>query len=385
MKAQWIAIFVLALTMNGCNQPKIQSESTERKDRIAGSSSFKPEVKYARHFTVSTYKNFKSLIVINPWEEGDTLVSYVLYPKGVPAPDVTWAEFKIPIPVDEVVATSSPHVGWIGLVGELRKITGVADARYLYNREVYDRSIAGEISHVGTLQDNNLEILLDLSPDLVMRTGFENVRNEDSRLVEAGIPIFYDLEWMEASMLARSEWIKFVGAFFGKDQEADSIFRYVEKAYQQAIDLVAEVANKPSVMTGNNFKGTWYMPGAESYLAKLILDAGGDYHFKNERSKGSLPLSFEVVLDELVDAEYWIGPNATSLKELEMMDERYSLFKAFQDGNVYTFDKRMSENGGNDYWESGMTRPDLILKDLIKIFHPELLPHHELYYHKKLQ
>ena len=127
------------------------------------------------------------------------------------------------------------------------------------------------------------------------------------------------------------------------------------------------------------------MPGSDSYLTKLFHDAGGDYHYKNSESTGSLPLSFEVVLDDLIDADYWIGPRAKSMKELEMMDERYTVFKAFREGNVYTFDKRMSKNGGNDYWESGITRPDLILKDIIKIFHPELLPNHELYYYKRLQ
>ncbi|MEM7110369.1 MAG: ABC transporter substrate-binding protein, partial [Bacteroidota bacterium] len=286
---------------------------------------------------------------------------------------------------DEVVATSSPHVGFIGLIDELEKITGVADDRYIFNSYIYEKVSSGQVSQVGSLKDSNLEVLLDLSPDLVMKTGVDNVRNEDVRLTEAGIPISYNVEWMESNMLARAEWIKFVGAFFNKDEKADSIFRQVEKEYLTALSITAKIKDRPSIMTGNNFKGTWYMPGSDSYLTKLIYDAGGDYYYKNEKSTGSLPLSFEVVVDKMIDADYWLGPRAESLKELEMMDERYTLFKAFKDGNVYTFNKRMSESGGNDYWESGMTRPDLILKDVIKIFHPELLPDHELYYYKKLQ
>lgn len=127
------------------------------------------------------------------------------------------------------------------------------------------------------------------------------------------------------------------------------------------------------------------MPGGNSYVAKLIIDAGGDYFYKNESSKGSIPLSFEVVLDNMVDADFWFGPRAASLKELKMMDERYTLFKAFKEGRVYTQDNRVSETGGNDYWESGVARPDVILKDILKIFHPELLPEHELFYYRKLQ
>ncbi len=334
---------------------------------------------------VNEEKNFKTVVVKNPWVAGDTLVSYVLYPKGRKAPAVEWAEFKIPVPIDKVVATSSPHIGFIGLLDELDKIIGIANDRYVFNTYVYEGVNQGKIAEVGSLKDSNLEVLMDLSPELVMRTGMDNVRNEDARLTEIGIPISYNVEWMETGMLARAEWIKYIGAFFNKDAEADSIFRSVEKEYLKALSLTSNIDERPSIMTGNNFKGTWYMPGSESYLAKLILDAGGDYHYKNKKSTGSLPLSFEVVLDDLVDADYWIGPRAQSLKELEMMDERYSLFKAFKDGNVYTFNKRMSENGGNDYWESGMTRPDLILKDVIRIFHPNLLPDHKLYYYKQLQ
>ncbi|MEM0940516.1 MAG: ABC transporter substrate-binding protein [Bacteroidota bacterium] len=384
MKPNWIGVVVLGF-ITACYNSKNQSEENEVNVLSETLSSFRPEVKYAKHFTVNVNENFKTIIVRNPWEKGDTLVSYLLYPKGTEAPTMEWVEFKIPVPIDEIVVTSSPHIGFIGLLNELDKITGVADDRYLYNAYIYELVSKGKISQVGSLKDSNLEILLDLSPDLVMKTGVDNVRNEDVRLTEAGIPISYNVEWMEASMLARAEWIKYVGAFFNKDKKADSIFKSVEKEYLKALLVTNIINDRPSIMTGNNFKGTWYMPSSDSYLTRLIHDAGGDYYYKNERSTGNLPLSFEVVLDDLIEADYWIGPRAESMKELKMMDERYTLFKAFREGNVYTFNKRTSENGGNDYWESGMTRPDLILKDVIKIFHPELLPHHELYYYKKLQ
>ena len=373
------------LLLTACQSHQKQSQEKEGVASEVIPREFKPQIKYAQHFTVSVEKNYKSIIVGNPWVVGDTLASYLLYPKGKEEPAVEWAEFKIPIPLDSVVATSSPHIGFIGLLEELDKIVGVADDRYIFDPYVYEKVSQGTIAQVGSLKNSNLEILLDLSPQLVMKTGVDNVRNEDARLAEVGIPVSYNVEWMETSMLARAEWIKFVGAFFNKDAEADSIFRNVEKEYLKALSITSNIHDRPSIMTGNNFKGTWYMPGSDSYLTKLIQDAGGTYHYKDQKSTGSLPLSFEVVLDDLVDADYWIGPRAQSLKELEMMDERYTLFKAFKDGNVYTFNKRMSKNGGNDYWESGMARPDRILKDVIKIFHPDLLPDHQLFYYKKLQ
>ena len=384
MKKNVLGIIIMILLI-ACQPTKDQSSENETIDLATESFSFTPKVKYAKHFSLHKYGDVKAMIVKNPWDEGDTLVSYALYPKGSQEPALGWAEFKIPVPIDEVVATSSPHVGFISLINELERITGVADDRYIFDSYIYDKISTGQIAQVGSLRDSNLEVLLDLSPDLVMKTGVDNVRNEDARLTEAGIPISYNVEWMETNMLARAEWIKFVGAFFNKDEKADSIFSSVEKEYLKALSITSDISDRPSIMTGNNFKGTWYMPGSDSYLTKLIHDAGGDYYYKNEKSTGSLPLSFEVVLDDLIDADYWIGPRAESLKELEMMDERYTLFKAFKTGNVYTSNKRMSENGGNDYWESGMSRPDLILKDVIKIFHPGLLPDHDLYYYKKLQ
>ena len=388
MKTTWIGAVLLGIWLAACHNPQAQSEKSAA--NAAGTpttawSSFQPEVTHARHFTITVHDQYKSVIVKNPWSTGDTLTSYVLYPKGTAAPNVTWAEFTIGVPIDAVVATSSPHIGLIGLVGELDKITGVADDKYIYNAGLYERVTKGEVAQVGSLKDSNLEILLDLQPDLVMKTGYDHVRNEDDRLMKAGIPVSYNVEWMENNMLARAEWVKFIGAFFNKDQLADSIFRHIKTEYQQAIQVTANVNYRPAIMTGNNFKGTWYMPGADSYLTKLIHDAGGDYYYKNEQSVGSLPLSFEVVLDHMIDADFWIGVRAESLKELEMTDERYTLFKAFKTGNVYTFNKRISENGGNDYWETGMARPDMILKDVIKIFHPQLLPNHQLYYYKQLQ
>ena len=385
MKKSVLILTIGILFLSGCQPTQERSHKSEKTVPGVNPDSFKPDVKYARYFSVNIQESYKTVIVKNPWEEGDTVASYALYPRGTEEPDLKWAEFKIAVPVNEVVATSSPHIGFIGLLNELDRITGVAEDKYLYNAYLYDRVSKGEVSQVGSLKNSNLEVLLDLSPGMIMKTSIDNVRNEDTRLTDAGIPVCYNMEWMESGMLARAEWVKFVGTFFNRDREADSVFRHVEKAYLQALSLTSQIEDRPSIMTGNNFKGTWYMPGADSYLARLIQDAGGDYHYKNEQSTGSLPLSFEVVLDDLIDADYWIGPRAESMKELGLLDERYTLFKAFREGNVYTFNKRTSENGGNDYWESGMTRPDLILKDVIRIFHPELLPDHELYYYKKLQ
>lgn len=381
----YIIVVILGFSLMNCSKSRNESHENRTATVPTESFTFRPKVTHAEYFTIDVQENYKTVILKNPWENGDTLFSYVLYPRGAAEPNVSWAKFKIPVPIESVVATSSPHVGFLGLIDGLESVTGVADAQYIFNKYIYEKVENNEISHVGALKGNNLEVLLDLSPNLVMKTGMNNVSNDDLRLIEAGIPVSYNVEWVETSLLARAEWIKFIATFFNKDEMADSIFNQIESNYLSLLATTAQVEFRPTIMTGNNFKGTWYMPGSESFLTKLIIDAGGNYPYIDKKSTGSIPLSFEVVLDDLVNADYWIGPGASSMKDLKAQDERYTLFRPFKEGNVYTFDKRVSENGGNDFWESGMTRPDIILKDIIKILHPDLLPDHQLYYYKKLQ
>ncbi len=367
---------------NSGSKKQVDDESFSR----TGSFNFVPGIKYSDLFNIELAGNYKRITVTNPWQKSDTLSSYILIQKGTKVPaNIPKADFVIPVPVNEMAILSSTHIGFMDLLGELDKISGVTNGNRIYNKYLNDRIKNGEVVEIGRQMGSHLENILGLFPELLMKTGFDNVREEDSRIVDAGIPIAYNIEWMESSMLARAEWIKFVGAFFNKDREADSIFNVIEHNYNKIKQIAKDLDSRPTTLSGNDFKGTWYMPGGNSYAAKLINDAGGDYYYKNESSKGSIPLSLEVVLDNMADADYWFRPRAKSLKELEKMDERYKLFKAFKNGNVYDINGRVNENGGNDYWESGVARPDIILKDLIKILHPEILPEHELFYYKKLQ
>ncbi|WP_461633162.1 ABC transporter substrate-binding protein [Labilibaculum euxinus] len=380
-----LTAFICIMALLACNSGSKKQVDDEYFSKTGGFN-FAPNIKYSDLFNIELVGNYKRITVTNPWQESDTLSSYILIQKGTKAPANTpKADFVIPVPIDEMAILSSTHIGFVDLLGELDKISGITNGNQIYNKYLNDRFKNGEIVEIGHQMGSHLESILGLFPELLMKTGFDNVREEDSRIVDAGIPIAYNIEWMESCMLARAEWIKFVGAFFNKDREADSIFNVIEHNYNEIKQIAKIFDNKPTALSGNDFKGTWYMPGGNSYAAKLIIDAGGDYHYKNESSKGSMPLSFEVVLDNMADADYWFGPRAKSLKELEKMDERYKLFKAFKNGNVYTINGRVNEYGGNDYWESGVARPDIILKDLIKILHPEILPEHELFYYKKLQ
>ncbi len=299
---------------NSGSKKQVDDESFSR----TGSFNFVPGIKYSDLFNIELAGNYKRITVTNPWQKSDTLSSYILIQKGTKVPaNIPKADFVIPVPVNEMAILSSTHIGFMDLLGELDKISGVTNGNRIYNKYLNDRIKNGEVVEIGRQMGSHLENILGLFPELLMKTGFDNVREEDSRIVDAGIPIAYNIEWMESSMLARAEWIKFVGAFFNKDREADSIFNVIEHNYNKIKQIAKDLDSRPTTLSGNDFKGTWYMPGGNSYAAKLINDAGGDYYYKNESSKGSIPLSLEVVLDNMADADYWFRPRAKSLKELE--------------------------------------------------------------------
>ena len=357
----------------------------EQKNTARNDFDVQTNIKYAEVFDIIIHDGYKQVIVLDPWEKLDTVGHYIVYPTGHPKPQITPdVDFVMPVPAKRVVALSSSHLGMIDLIGETDRLIGVTDGERIYNEQIYQKYAKGEIKNVGSAMNTDLELILASDPDLVIRTAFNDISNKDVRMVEAGLNLIYNIEWMESSLLGRAEWIKFIAVFLGQEARADSIFNKIEQDYFRAKQLAKDVDNKPTLLFSSNYKGTWYMPGGNSYMAKLAGDAGGDYFYKDEPSAGSQPLSFEVVLENLIDADIWITPRTGTMEQLLMMDDRYKLFKSFREKQVFNNDKRLNERGANDYWESGVARPDLLLKDIIAILHPELLPDYEISYYRNI-
>ena len=207
-----------------------------------------------------------------------------------------------------------------------------------------------------------------------------------STLRKAGIPVLYNSDWTETSPLGKAEWIKFFGALFDKENEADSIFMNIEKEYLSAKKIASEAKEKPTVISGAMYKDVWYMPQGNSWGAQFIADANGDYLWKDSEGTGSLSLNLESVLEKGHNAEIWIGPGQfTSLGEMKNASQAYSQFKAYKNGKVYSYSMKKGESGGIVYYELAPNRPDLVLKDLIKILHPQLLPDHDIFFFDQLQ
>jgi iron complex transport system substrate-binding protein len=207
-------------------------------------------------------------------------------------------------------------------------------------------------------------------------------------LSAAGIPVAVSVDHLEETPLARAEWIKFYGAFVDRSARADSIFNACEKRYSELKRLVEASEARPAVFTEIKYSDAWYMPGGNSYIAKLLSDAGARYLWSDNPKTGSLPLSFEEVFARAGNADYWINLSTVrSKKELLAYEPRYSAFKAFASGNLYNNTKHTNKKGYSDYWESGMLHPDRILSDLVNIFHPGLLGtgNPQFFYYEQIQ
>jgi iron complex transport system substrate-binding protein len=212
---------------------------------------------------------------------------------------------------------------------------------------------------------------------MVFGTG-DSQYDQHDKLQEGNFKVVINSEYMETTPLGRTEWIKFIAAFFNKEAEAERIFENIADRYTKLAAKTCVVSVKPTVFCNIAYRGAWHVPGGNSYVAAFLQDAGAKYLWDDDHSTGGMPMNIESVLARAKDADFWINPGAgRSREELAAVDERYSVFRAFRIGNVFNNNAKMRAGGGNDIWEAGIANPDMVLADLISIFHPELLPDHQ--------
>ncbi len=341
------------------------------------------DLKYAEGFTINETQNYKEITVLNPWKKGKVHSKYYLVKDDNTA--VPSDGKKIIIPLKSLVVNSATYLEFLQLLNVLDKVTGVCNAEYIYNPYILNKVKEGKIKDIGDAFNIDVENLLMLRPQAVMTPAYNTEDENTKRLEQTGLSLLYNIEWQEKTPLGRAEWIKFIGAFFDKSSLADSIFNTIEKKYNDIKGQVALLSYAPSVMSGQDFRGTWSMPGGNSFNAHLFQHAGANYFYSNDNSSGSISTNIENVLINFRNADIWVGAQANTLEELGKIDSKYKLFKAYKDGNVYNYNKRINSNYGNDYWESAVAHPDILLADMVKVFHPNLFPNHEFFYIKKLE
>lgn len=294
----------------------------------------------------------------------------------------------IQLPIVQVVLTSTTQVPHLDALGQTDLLVGFPQLDLISSRAARQRIAAGKVLDLGSGPSANPELVLELQPDWIMiSTLGEDLRYLDV-FKQAGIPALINGEYVEQNPLGRAEWIKFTGVLLGNYPAALAQFEQIKKDYLEAEGLASSLQNKerPTVLSGVMYQDIWYAPGGESWAAQLLEKAGGSYVFGQAGAAGSLQLNYEVVLDQGITAPIWIGAaDFASLEEMGKVEPRYQAFSAWKAGEVYTYTAKKGATGGLEYFELGYLRPDLILKDLIKILHPELLPGYEPYFYQKLK
>jgi iron complex transport system substrate-binding protein len=370
--------FVSIALLFGC-QPKSKHEKQSE------NPAHQTVLKYATGFKISDNGNTKLVEVLYPWQGATTGYQYLLVPKGQPVPTHDTNTRIIRTPVTSIACTSTTHIPLLDYLGETDKLTGFTTTDYISSEKMRKRIDAGKVTELGVDKGINMELLTALKPDLLMGYTMSGDYGQFKKIEALGTPVVLNSEYLEQHPLGRAEWIKFMAVFFNKEKKADSIFNVIEKNYNDTKALADSVKQKPDVISGVVYGDAWFMPGGENYASKLLKDAGCNYLWADDKSHGWLQLGFEVVYERGHDADLWIG-TATykSLKELNNADHRYARFKAFREKKVYAYDARTGAKGGSEFLELGYLRPDIILNDLVKIAHPELLPGYQLYFHRRL-
>lgn len=372
-------VILLGCVLIACKQQK-------KNNTIAEPNEFQSGIKYAEGFTVKYFEGYKLVEVKQPYQGSTSGYTYVLVEHGNPVPQHITDAKVIHIPISTIVCTSTTHIPLLDYLDESESLIGFPSLNYISSERMRELIDQGSVAELGIDKGMNLERIATLQPDMVMGYTMTGDLGQFKKIENLNIPVVINAEYLEKHPLGRAEWIKFMALFFNKEKLADSIFSAIEWAYMATRKLTAESTKKPTVFSGVVYGDTWFMPGGQNYAAQLLRDAGYDYLWSSTDSNGYLELSFELVYEQARDADFWIGvASFTSLKEIEAADNRYAKFKAFHQGNVFTYDARKGAKGGSEFLELGYLRPDWILQDLVKIAHPELLPEYTPYFHKQLK
>jgi len=375
---------------------KVPAETSSRSQlmQAEGDQATSPTAKaqttlhHAQGFSIRYHSAYKEVTVHTPWQNARQPLTYILVPRGQSRPKNLPANVVIVhTPVQRMVSLSTTYLPALEKLEQVETLVGVDEIKRVTMASVQQRFKAGKVTSLGEGPALSLERLLALEPDLVMTFGVDgSSATGHDRLLRAGIPVVINAEHLETTPLGRAEWLKFVALFYDREAAAEKIFSQIEQRYQAIARLAQSADDRPTVFTGLNLDGTWYMPGGQSYAAAYLRDAAANFLWADNTETGSLPLSIEAVLERAADADIWLNGRQSWMSRADILaeDPRYNNFRALRTGQVYNNNARLNAAGGNDYWESGLVNPDVILADLVKIFHPDLLPQHQLVYYRKI-
>ncbi|WP_338407916.1 ABC transporter substrate-binding protein [uncultured Flavobacterium sp.] len=370
-------LFLSVFLLNGCKQNDFISEKK---------SNTKNKIQHAKGLEIYKHKGFTIVKITNPWPEAKESFTYILQEKNGIIPDSLKKFTVIPIPIKSIVVTSTTHIPALELLGVENTLVGFPNTNYISSEKTRVLIDAGKVREVGSNESLNTEVLIDMKPDVIISFGLNDSNPTLDNLQKSGLKVMINGDWTEQSPLGKAEWIKFFGALYGLDSKSNRVFSNIETAYNSTLALVKKFTIKPTVLCGAMYQNQWFVPQGESWASLFLKDAQSDYLWKNSKGTGSLSVPFESILEKAQNAEFWIAPgDFSTLKEMTDSNPHYSQFHSFKNKKVYSYAVNKGATAGIIYFEWASTRPDWVLKDLIKIFHPELLPNHKLYFFHKLE
>lgn len=367
-------IFILCLAIS-CKKPvTVMSQNALQGDSV--------RFKYAEHINIVKYPYYSIVELKNPWKEGDILHRYILVDRA-DSSKVT----KIPkgtvvyIPVKSSVVYNAPHCQLLSWLNAGNVIKGVCDKKYMKLEFVQDGLQKGKIVDCGSSMIPMVERIIELNPDIIMLSPFENAGY--GQIEKTGIPIIECAEYMETSALGRAEWMKFYGLLLGCREKADSLFDVVDSCYSQLKNKAKKSKIQRMILTERKTGDVWYCPGGRSSMGKMFNDANIKYAFSSDMHSGSLSLSPEFVIDNAGESDIWLimsdSGRPITREDLLMEYSGYAELKSFRNKEIY-----VCYTSKKKYFEEISFRPDFLLKDLIYIFHPDVSLMHNLRYYIKL-
>ncbi len=368
-------VLLLSLAFTGCH-----NKSSKLND--FNQSVYVPE--YAKGFDIKGADGKESVLitVTNPWQGADSVTTWLYIARNCEEVPEGYTGQVLEGEAKHIVAMSSTHIAMLDAIGEVGRITGVSGLDYISNSDIQARRDSiGDVGYEGNI---NYELMLSLDPDLVLLYGVNGANSMESKLKELGIPFMYVGDYLEESPLGKAEWMVALSEVVDKRENGKKTFATIPVRYNALKKKVAENAkNSPTVMLNIPYGDSWFMPSTESYAIRLISDAGGDYIYKKNTGNASKPIDLEEAYLLASDADMWLNVGMlNTLDELKASCPKFVDTRCFKTGNVYNNNARVNSSGGNDYFESAVVHPELVLRDLVKIFHPELVEEDFVYYKK---
>ena len=324
------------------------------------------------------------LTVSDPWQGADSVATLLFIARAGDEAPLAFPGQVLDGEAKRIATTSSTHIAMLDALGATDRIVAVSGIDYINNPDIQKRR--DDISDIGYEGNFDYEALLAADPDIVLLYGVNGASSMEGKLKELQIPYIYIGDYLEESPLGKAEWMVPIAEIIGKRNTGAEAYSAIAGRYNELKQKVADtVTDAPSVMLNVPYGDSWFMPSADSYMARLIKDAGADYVYRKNTGNTSTPIDLEEAYTLASQADFWL--NTDRMESLSSLAEKCPKFKdtrAMLNGNVYNNTRRTNKAGGNDFYESAVVNPDLLLRDLVHIFHPESAEE-DLTYYKKLK